>query len=647
MGRGVLRLGVLAVGCLSVSFASCTCEEQFRNALTGDDEPLERRFEDAGESSQPTEQEPNNAPEQATMIELGNERRPIEGSLASEEDVDWFAVRAVEGQRWLVTMEVEPLGNVDPRVELEVSSESDGGVAYDTSDRGEIESIRNLDVTDEVLRFAVRSSGGTGDYRLTFKKQLTGGAVEREPNDVREAATSFEFPGEVQGFYGRPGDRDWYHVVRDGVEPGIYRVSVTPTGEFSHRMKLYTRRKADSPYLSIQAPPDEPASVPNVEFSESIEGLWVSMQADDNYSKEAGYRVRAVRHPTESEATIEGEPNDSAEQAVGMRLGEMVRGYLHEPSDRDQFHVAVGRPPPDEIDEAEGAEVDEAEPPPDVGPVDEPRDAGGERGADAGATDGPAYVPPLERVDEKEQSDHVVQVGLRPLAETDRLALTHFADPHQGSRRRTRLVADGRGEPVKLCNVPIDEGLIRVGVRGERVEPRRVRDSFTYELTAVDVLREVDRLEIEPNDERARADRLPFDEPRTGFISQAGDEDVFAFGIPDERKLEAADRHSVEATGGTGADAGSSESARDVETGGESLPPAEPVSVEISLEANRLDLGFAVLDEQGALIAEVDHSGPGADESTSIDLPPGLYFVEVSSARDFECRPYEIEVTKN
>jgi hypothetical protein len=647
-------------------FASCNCEEQLRKAVTGGrNEALDRSLEDVGESSQPSEEEPNDSAEQATSIRLGSERRPVKGSIAGGDDVDWYTVRATEGEEWLITMEVEPLGNLDARVDLELSSDSDKRVTYDTSQEGEIESVQNLGVDDEVLRFSVRSADGSaGDYRLVFKKQLTGGAVEREPNDDRETATTFEFPGESQGFYDRQGDRDWFHASGENVEPGIYRLSVTPTGEFPHRLKMYTGREAEEAYLSVQAPPKEPVELPNLRVPEEIGGLWLSMQAGkDNYSQKAGYRVRAVPHPSESKFAIEGEPNDSAGQAVGMRLGDIVRGYLHEPGDQDQFRIAIDRELPGEMDTADEADVDQAEPPPDTG-TREPKDVGEEPDADAGEP-APVYVPPLERISDKESPEHVVQVGLRPLADTDRLALTQFTESGGGASTRRSVAADNRGESVKLCNVPVDQGLMRIGVRGEHVEERRVRDTYTYELTAVDVLDEVEGLEIEPNDSRERADAVPFGESRTAFISEAGDRDVFAFGIPDPKGQERLERQRVEAPPPAAreqapsaardvesdtSDAGEPTDATDVGQGQqqmEELPPPEPQSVEISLEANRLDLSFAVLDEQGGLIAEVDHAGPGGDESTSIDLPPGLYFVEVESARDFECRPYKIEMSKN
>ena len=416
-------------------------------------------------------------------------------------------------------------------------------------------------------------------------------------------------------------------------------------------MKIFTRRKAETPYLSVQVPPRKPASVPNLRVPEEIEGLWFRMSAGENFSQSAGYRVRAVAHPAEDGHTIEGEPNDTQERAIGVEVGEMVRGYLHSPSDLDRFQLAVGRELPSELDEAEGEVAEEKRDVSestgrDTGTESEDTETGdtatdGDEAADAGFE--PVYVPPIERVAQKEQADHVIQVGLRPIAKTDRLALVHGSD-EQGANPVT-VEAEGRGDSVKLCNLAVDEALIDIAIRGKHVEPRQLRDDYTYELTTVDILSEVDQLEIEPNDGRENADRLEFGTPRTGFIAKAGDTDVYAFGIPDPRKMEALEEQKARKAGGAPETSPDENSGAD-ETD-EELPPAKPVSVEIALKSNRLNLGFDVLDSAGAKIAEIDRSGAGVNESTSLDLPPGLYFVEVSSGRDFECRPYELTVSRD
>lgn len=644
MTRLKLKFGVCLV-LLGGTVVSCDCEERIRKAISRDN--VQKNFEDLGESSQPREEEPNNAREQATLVELGSELRDVTGRVASAEDVDWFSIRTDGGEAWLLTLKVVPKSDAfDPAIELEVDPSSSETVVYDTAGPAEPEVIRHLGVSDEVRRFGIRGGdSGYGPYRIEFSRQLTAGSVEREPNDLRKAATNYEFPGEIQGFYGRPEDRDWYHVVRSEADTGVYRFRVKSDLEFSQTVELYTRRDSDEPYATYQVPPTEGFELPNLRVPEEIDGLWFRFEAGEKYSLESGYHLRLVEHPPEEDARIEAEPNDEADEAMGVEMDDTVRGYLHSPSDLDRFELAVGRPLPDEIGDAGLGEEDgggsEGEATPDTGV-----------GEESPGSEGP--VSPIERVDEKEAPEHVVQVGLKPTSEKDRLKLVWWREGTEASP--IELEASESGETATICNHPIDRGLMHLGVRGAELEERDVRGGFAYELAAVDIVSEVENLEIEPNDSRERADRLAFGESRTAYISRPGDRDVFAFGIPRSRRRgassggqlgEQSENDSSLGRGRRGSsrgEGGGRDDSRRPERLTESERSTEEVRVELA--ANELDFAFRVLDEEGGLVAEIDRHGAGANESANLDLPPGLYFVEVESDGGRLCKPYELTVKR-
>jgi hypothetical protein len=668
------RTAGLLVLCGVLTLSSCTCENTIRKMVSNPTpgNKARKHWDDAGESSQPTEEEPNDAREQATLVRLGNELRPVEGDVSSGSDTDWFSLKTESKEPWLMTVRVEALSkDFDPVVDVELE-ESDGEViSYDTVGVGETEEIRHLAVSSDAQRLAIRAAegGDGGAYRMSLEKQLSGGAVEREPNDIRKSATLFEFPGEFQGFFGRPGDRDWFYALRGEFEPGIYQVTATPTGQFPYTYELYTGRSATEPYLTRQVPPEERALIPNLRIPDKLDGLWFRFEAGEKFSAKTGYRLRAVEHPPVDDAILEGEPNDAADDAIELMVGETTRGYLHSPTDTDRFDLAVGREHPSQ----EPAASSDAG----AGETEEQKDttSGEEEAADTGTdTDGgddpdagsvePVYVPPIERVARKESPEHVVQVGLKPMAKSDRLALLWWRDGEaEEGAEPAAIEANEEGESVKICNHPVDRGIMRLGVRGAKIEQKQLRGDFTYELAAVDIASKVDGLEIEPNDEREEADRLDFGVSRTGYIARSGDRDVYAFGIPNPRKMEALaeqQRRLEQAAGESddgapsepavddSADAGVSkeDSADAGDTGSEPVEPPEPVGVKIALQGNQLNLGFEVLDGQGGLVARVDRSGPGANEKTEIDLPPGLYFVVVESNRGFECRPYTLSVDR-
>jgi len=644
MERSKPRFALLGVVWLSAlaAFGSCRCEERIRDVVGRDN--VQKHFGDAGEgSSVRREEEPNDVPEQATLVELGEKLRTTEGRVESADDQDWYSLRNVSGQRPLMTVRVIPESeDFDPSVQVELAPSRGGRISYDNRGTGEPERIRNLDLSGEVRRIGVAGGGSQGAYTLEFERQLTAGAVEREPNDARRVSTRLEFPGEIQGFYDRSGDVDWYHVLRQDLSPGIYGIRVQPTGSFEQNVRVFTRRKEEEPYLAFEVPVERPVEIPNVRFPETAEGVWMRFAAGDEFDPEEAYRLRTVEHPSDPERTIEVEPNDTEEESMGIELGERIGGYLHSERDVDRFELAVGRPLP-------GAE-------PDVGTPDGGEPGGSESGdasdsgesSDTSDTGVATAGSPLERLPTKRKPEYVVQVGVAPRSDSDRLALVR--SPGAADESREVSVRGEPGRPVKLCNFSTDETLLDVEVRAETLGERGPGRDFTYELSSLDLSERVEGIEFEPNDRRGNADRLELGGVRTGYVSGAEDRDVYAFGIREERT--GAEREPESGT--APADPRESEKEGPGPSGraresGERRAGAEETdvqSVRVELRGHEVDLGFEVLDEEGALVAEVDREGAGADESTSVDLPPGLYFVRVSGGGGAACERYRLSVER-
>lgn len=646
MERPTWVAGGIGTICLLLTFGGCDCEERLRDAVSRDN--VQKHFEDTEQGAEPREKEPNDVPEQATLIKLGEMLRDVEGEIADRDDRDWLSLQTTTDERRLITVRVVPNSDeFDPIVQIQLDSSDSERLTYDNREAGEAEEIRNLALTGDVRRVGIRGRGSsTGAYTVEFERRLTAGAIEREPNDAQGSATRYEFPGDIQGFYDRPGDVDWFHVLRQDATPGIYRLNVKPTGSFAQTVRLYTRRDAEEPYASFQVPEDRELEVPNVRVPEEMDGLWFRFSAGQEYESDAGYRLRMVEHPEETERTVETEPNDAKEESLGIEVGERVAGYLHVEDDRDRFHLAVGRPLPEAMDDRDAGGPDR-----DTGAGEETEDTGADTSADEPDAGADRAESPIERVSKKESPDHVIQVGLEPQSDSEQFRLVWWKGGPDGEKRTFR--ASEAGEPVKLCNYSTDRALLHLGIAAEEFEERSVRRGFSYELSSVDIAEELEGLEIEPNDRRDDADRLEFGKRRTGYISSAEDSDVFAFGVP--KSGAEADSSNEERGGGAGESESSSDGAspgasgepagkRNSESSNAGPPTAK--SVRIELRGNELNLGFEVLDSAGARVARVDRGGAGVDESTSIDLPPGLYFVRVESNGGSVCEPYSLTVVR-
>jgi hypothetical protein len=619
-----LRRLTFAVLATTLMTSSCDCDDKIRKMISNPGERGESATKklDTGDLGKqgPAEKEPNDFAEQATLLELGGDLRPVVGEVENETDRDWFALTSRNDEIWQVEATITPKSDrLDPVVRVAIDDAEDAALTYDIAGPGEPEVIPILNVTPDPTRIYVRGKEGSkGQYELTFKKRLSGGAIEAEPNDEVSVAERFKAPGEIQGFHDRPNDRDVFYVPRKNLTGEVFDFEVTSTG-YPQTIAVYGDRKLETPLVRMQVPPEEPARIPNLELPEGALGVWIVSSAGESYSRDRSYRLRLLPHSPEA-VELEAEPNDTDETAQKLALGDELAGYLHTPDDVDRLRIYVDGVPVEEGDEGADAGTAKQKPEgaPDAGGPEKPVDAGAADQGDAGAQP-KAPVDPLAALPEKESPEHLVRVDLTPRKETLRVALAKYdgadADP-------VVLEADEPGEPVVLCNVRQDDGYVDVEVRPLSSEEDTMTSGFDYTLTSSDVS-EREGLEIEPNDARETADRLTPEQPRDGFVTTEGDVDVYAFGItvPETRP--------------------------DPDAGSQPTPsmPNQTRRVELRLEGNALNMSFDVLDDEGGVVARVNRSGVGGDEEIALDLPPGLYYLRVDSERGFNCEPYRLSIS--
>ncbi len=638
--REKIKMGVLA---LAMAVGGCDCEEQARSLLYGGGDSTEVKGSLSGDDGDGDkrnwEVEPNDSAQDATPIRLSNERRPMYGTIDPEDDVDWFSLHVDDDESWLVELTVEPKDSeLDLAIYLEVPGDGDWApLMYDVAGAGEAESIPMLDVPsdgpgDGPRRFFIAGSNGTtGEYRIDVRKRLSAATVAVAPNDHPHLAPTLEVPGEIQGFYDRPHDRDVFYVSAESLRAGIYTLELSAIGGLSQTLRIYGDEALETPLMEIPVGERVPAVIPNLSLqARQGEGLYFVLQAGESFDRQNGYRLRLIEHPVEGDYVVEREPNDTAETAQLVELNEAVRGYIHTAGDVDRFRFVIDEPqeleesPQEEQEEEE--EFDEYRQPP-VGEeleeqqVDEPSEV----------------IDPWEAVPDKERPHHVVQVRLRPLGDAHRFAMRWL--PEDGADGEEWEVRAGvTDEELVICNQVLEAGRYDVEVRSLETEEGFRTRSYDYQLEFIDIAG-IEELEIEPNDTPEQADRLPVGESRTGFIATEGDVDVYAFVVgPDEPYEEAPEEQAPE------------EQAPDEEraAGGQPSSGWEAPEVErvgIHLQANSLNLGFRLLDDEGGRVAHVNEAGPGSDETLHIDLPHGLYYAAVSASSGSQCEPYKIEVT--
>lgn len=584
---------------------------------------------------------PNDRPENARVIRVTREMGSVSGKIESPGQVGWYSLERGGDEDWIVEFKVSPEDEgFDPAIYLEI--EEEGGAApllYDVAGPGEPELVPMVRVPGGgKARFFIAGQGETtGAYRIEVRRRLLAGNIAIEPNDTPRLATILEVPGEVQGFYERPFDKDIFFVPREDLEAGIYSLEVSQLPEMPQELKIYNDKSLQAPILALNVGTRAPAIIPNISLSAGEgDGLYFVLSAGEAYSRQQSYRLRVIKHPPGEGFHVEREPNDLAELAQYVDLGQRLRGYLHTAQDIDRFRFQIGG-----ADRAE--EGDEGSEEGLLAEIVTEEEADDERELEE-----QVFVDPWEAVPEKEQPEHVVQVWLNPLAEAHRLAMRWLPGLETGEQSIS-LEADDEKQSLVLCNHVLGPGTYGVEVRAlETQEGFRIR-SFDYELEFKNIAGEAG-LEVEPNDSLERADRLYMGQERVGYISTAGDVDYYAFLVgqekPEERPVEELMGQAIIEQDESAALEEDESAADGVALAGPTMawepPPME--SVEIQLRGNRLNLGFELLDDEGGRVARVDQRGPGGDEELIIDLPQGLYYLAVRASNGSICEPYRIEI---
>jgi hypothetical protein len=547
---------------------ACDCEEKIRRTMSN---PGDRVKVDAGASkpSGPSETEPNDKQTTASPIAIGNELRPITGEVGLPDDVDWFALRA-KGEPGSFAVSVEPDTGLDVSLHVEVP---DGApLSYDQGRRGDAEQIPVFKIGTTPQRFAIRSeSNSTGPYTIRLERHM-GSGLEAEPNDETNVATELRVPGEIQGYYDRPDDRDVYRLSGSADTP--YVVEIAPVEGVRQIARVFQDARLKVPRLTLQVS-DKAVRVPNLALSEEAV-RWLVFTPLTKGDPERPYRIRVSEHPP-IEGTLELEPNDEEGMAVET-LPATFAGYLHSTDDRDRYRLVAADLVDEPVEDSDSAPEDGESGGEDADPLGAYRDKPAGKGASVSAL-------------------------LEWSNEGDDLGLQWSSD---GTEDPVEFRRSSKRPQVRACGLTLaGTGLLEV--RSAALEDAPTVGEPTYRLSLRSHAEE-GGWEVEPNDSRPDADVLESGAARGGALAASDDVDTWVFAVEAEE--------------------------------------LQTRSVSISVAAEGVDLIMRVLDDGGGMVANVDNAPVGRGETQRLDLPEGVYFVELRWKGGEVCAPYQLEMSQ-
>lgn len=624
-----------------------------RKALSDGGDRKGEHIDVTKKSSTPRDIEPNEQADAATPIKLTEELRSILGKLERSDDVDWFALSHDATEPWLLEVIVEPkAAGLDLAIELEIEGQPSGAL-YNLSGPDAQESIPVLAVEQAAVRLAIRARAGSGDYAVRFKRRLTGGSIEAEPNDVASQAWPFSAPGEIQGVYDRPGDRDVFAVklpeltpalTKEGQLPddarGVYTVQVSGIDGSPQVVELMTSPEQSVSWATLYVPAGAAAELPNVRPPEGVTMIWAALSGGKGATREQAYRLKWLPYPPLPKGQrLESEPNDEPAAAMSLSpVDALVQGYIHHPKDRDVYTLQLAQAAPDDQpSEVAPSDVpkkddkvidlfDSNKPKPTLTEAQEAQLA--EVVKDAQPVEEHPDRPPklaLPAWPTKQAPAYMVDLLVKPLKEELLPQLSWLDGPARGTTATSAPLggkAGAKATVAALCAQPLEAQPVTFAVEakaaGADPEGAQARQPGPDYQLHVRVRKPAADEELEPNDDRAGADALTLADAGAlkGIIAREGDVDYFMLDL--------------------------SEAPKAPDSAGQWLH-----HVTIELENHPLNLQLMIYDQDGIALTGpegVNKAGPGGRERFVADWPQGRYFIAVAATSGSLCEPYSLKV---
>ncbi len=255
-------------------------------------------------------------------------------------------------------VEVTPVPGA--RVEVALLTEAEAPLFEVKGVEGEALTLRNIGFrqSDRVLYVVVKSAwSGTGKaakrgfnaeapYTLSVSLEAAGAKAEYEPNDEVAHATPLAPNGFREGFLSPKTDRDFYVLRTDG--PALATLQLSGTERLDLALEVVRPKPDGSGTETLLRANDgevkEPEQLNNVACpgecyvvvegaSRKVDGKWVR----DFENAEVPYRLSVTTTP--DTGAEEREPNNTADTATAVGLGQPIRGTIQPRKDVDLYRL--------------------------------------------------------------------------------------------------------------------------------------------------------------------------------------------------------------------------------------------------------------------------------------------------------------------
>jgi hypothetical protein len=280
------------------------------------------------------ESEPNDSRERANDLKLG---RTVQGYFDHKRDEDFYKLIIDTPGKSLVLIELSAVPGVNGEIYLYNDKGSEIWRVNDTDKNGP-ESIFNLALAQGIYYINAWAREINRNDKYTLSTKILGPwqeGIEAEPNDRKEEATDLRLGQNMEGYFQKEGDEDYYKIIIDNPGKSNIQVDLSAVPDVDVRFVILDP-KENVLWDANDFSKGEPESVKHFTVTEATYYIRVKGY-QKNINNKYSLIARLLGPWQEGQ---EAEPNDRLESANDLKLGQSVKGYFEKKGDYDYFKVA-------------------------------------------------------------------------------------------------------------------------------------------------------------------------------------------------------------------------------------------------------------------------------------------------------------------
>jgi len=290
-----------------------------------------------------SETEPNDALEQATEFRIG---QSIEGYFQKDNDYDWYKLIVDKPGKNYIRIELSGVPGINSYLRL---CDEKGNSIWDVNDTeaGGAEQIVHFPVNPGTYFVRITMSGKASKDKYVLSAQIADPwqeGQESEPNDRQESANELKLGQAVGGFFANRSDDDWFKLIVDRPGKNLVQIDVTAVPGVNSSITL-----RDANGRSIwdvnEAGAGGPESIFNLALAQGTYYIQLSAR-EFNYNNHYVLHAHILGPWQEG---MEAEPNDRADYATELKLGQRVEGYVQYNGDDDYYKLIIDKPGKNDI----------------------------------------------------------------------------------------------------------------------------------------------------------------------------------------------------------------------------------------------------------------------------------------------------------